>query len=68
MPMGSGAVRMFEPRPTVASDVRVAAIGGSASHTKVSSIPSSDRSGPAHLVSCVGGKQYEALRTTEPPR
>src|SRR5215216_7918422 len=29
MPIGSGAVRMFEPGPTVASHMRVAVIGGS---------------------------------------
>jgi hypothetical protein len=36
--------------------------------TKVSSIPSSNRSRPASLVSCVRGGQYEATRTTDPTR
>jgi short-subunit dehydrogenase len=48
----AGSAMNVRARRTIASHVRVAAIGGS-DHTKVSSIPSSDRSNPAHLVSCV---------------
>ncbi|MCM3903397.1 MAG: hypothetical protein ND866_16975 [Pyrinomonadaceae bacterium] len=37
-------------------------------NTKVSSIPSSDRSDVARPVSCDRGDHHDAARTTEPPR